>query len=212
MANFLDIDLTKRYEKQKIALRYWCIGRGYSNAVMALEFAAGYHRGTRKDNVTPEFSHPVMVACLVRTLASGLLYPEETIAAALLHDVREDYDVSDTEIRELFGGRVADAVDAMTKEYRGVKRDPQMVFDAIAADPCASIVKPMDRISNQSTMVGVFNQAKITEYIGETRRYFFPMLKTARRGYPAQEAQYENTKLILETQVQTLAVLIGQGV
>ncbi len=39
-------------------------------------------------------AHQVQVAQYLRTLQEQVLYPEGTIAMALLHDVREDYDVS----------------------------------------------------------------------------------------------------------------------
>jgi (p)ppGpp synthase/HD superfamily hydrolase len=192
------------FTKRGIALRYWLLGRQWHLASEALEFAHRYHVGTRKDGVTPEMDHQVQVAHYVRTLHEHPLYPEETIATAFLHDVREDYDVSDEEIRERFGDRVADAVDAMTKEFRGTARDPRVVFDQIASDPIASIAKGADRIHNQHTAFGVFTGDKIGEYITETEEYFLPMLRSARTRYTRQEPVYENMKFVLLSQIQLL--------
>jgi (p)ppGpp synthase/HD superfamily hydrolase len=195
---------TDELTKSRIALRYWLLGRGWHLASEALEFAEEYHTGTRKDGVTPEISHQVQVAHYLRTMHEHLLYPEETIATALLHDVREDYDVSDEEVRERFGGRVADAVDAMTKQFRGTVREPRAVFDQIAHDAIASVAKGSDRIHNQHSAFGVFSAEKVLDYIGETEEYFLPMLRAARTRFSRQEPVYENMKFVLMSQMQLL--------
>ena len=58
--------MTENYEKQKIALKYWLIGRGYHKAVEAMSFAEKFHSGTRKDGAH-EFSHQVSQASLARS-------------------------------------------------------------------------------------------------------------------------------------------------
>lgn len=201
---------TIAYEKQRVAIRYWLLGAGYLKAVEAMEFGESHHTGRRKGG-QPEFSHQVAIASWVRTLHGGLLHPEASIVVAFLHDVSEDAGVSDAEIRERWGDPVADAVAAMTKESRGVRRPDQAVFDQIAADPIASIVKPGDRIHNLSTLLGAFTPEKIAAYLGETEEFVLPMIKVARRRFPAQEPVYENAKLMLRSQVELLtAVLAAQ--
>lgn len=192
------------YTKSHIALRYWLLGKGWSSASDALRLAENHHTGTRKDGVTPEISHQIHVAHYLRTMHEHLLLPEETIAAALLHDVREDYDLLDVEIRARFGDPIADAVWAMTKTFRGTKRDPETVYNEIAANPIASVVKGADRIHNQHTAHGVFSPEKIREYIAETERFILPMLHAARTHFYLQEPVYENMKFVLNSQVQLL--------
>lgn len=194
--------------KRQIALRYWLLGKQYYGAVEAMEYAASFHRGVRKDGVTPEFSHQVAIVSQLRTLDSALRYPQEVFTAGFLHDVREDYGVSDAEIVHRFGGQVASAVDALTKEFRGEKREPASVFDAIGNDPIASVVKLADRVHNHQSMVGVFSEAKMRAYLGETRTYFFPMIRRARRRFPDQEPVYENLKLVLVSQVELIEVMV----
>ena len=199
------------YSKERIALRYWLNGRGWHRAGRAMNLAETYHRGTRKDGVTPEFAHQVSIAHYLRTLEANLSFAEDTLAVALLHDVREDHDLADREIREPFGDRVADGVDAMTKTFRGVRRDDEELFQRIGEHPCASIAKLADRIHNHSTMHGVFTPAKMTSYMDETERLFLPMLKRARRNFPEQEPVYENAKLVLTGQLNLLrAIVAGQ--
>lgn len=197
------------HEKQRIALRYWLLGAGYRLAADAMAFAEQRHVGVRKDGTTPEFAHQIAVAHYVRTLTGSLLWPQETIVVALLHDVREDYGVPDAVLRARFGPVVADAVDAMTKEFDGVRRAPEAVFQAIAADPVASVAKAADRINNQNSMLGVFSPAKVAEYVAETEEFFLPMLKAARKRFPTQEPAYENAKLVLESQLRMLRALLA---
>lgn len=204
-------DRVERFAKQRIALRYWLAGAECFTALEAFEFAAEYHRGSRKDGRTPEFAHQVAIASHVRTLLPHLDHPEATLCVALLHDVREDYDVPDSAIRNRFGEVVAAGTDALTKTFMGRDREPDSVFAAIAADPCASVVKAADRVNNQLTALGVFSSAKLQSYIDETVQRFFPMLRDARRAHPSQEAAYENLKLVLEAQVEALSAVVALG-
>ena len=196
------------WAKQRTALRYWLQGHDFTQAAYAMTWAESYHQGTRKDGVTPEFSHQVAIASHLRTFAGILRYPEETITVGLLHDVREDYNVSDEEVRALFGDLVADAVDDLTKEFRGVKRDEEDVFLAIGDSPISSVVKGTDRIHNQSSMPGVFGREKMADYGDETRRMIMPMLKRARKVFTDQEPVYEALGLVLKTQLTYIDALV----
>ena len=195
------------YGSQKTAMRYWLLGAGYHVASEAMNFAEEYHQGQRKGG-EPEFSHQVAIASTVRCFVSSLRYPEEAIATAFLHDVREDYGVSDEEIRARFGDNVANSVDAMTKETRGVRRAEGAVFEAIAGDANASVDKLADRVHNHSTMVDVFSLEKIEEYITETKTWIRPMAKEARRRFVDQEPVYEALSLVLESQLSLLESLL----
>jgi (p)ppGpp synthase/HD superfamily hydrolase len=188
-----------RYEKLRTALRYFLLGRGYYKAADALEFAATYHTGKRRDGRTPEFQHQIEITHYVRTLPS-LLHPEETLAVALLHDVTEDYDVPLSTIRIKYGNEIADAVARLDKNGK----TPEYYFELIGLCPIASIVKGADRIHNLQTMVGVFTHEKQGRYVAEVEGDFLPMLKKARRLHVAQEAAYENIKHMLVSQVELI--------
>lgn len=196
--------MTATFAKERIALRHWLLGREFYKAAEAMTYAEGHHDGLRKDGVTPEFSHQVSIALYVSTLTPHLLHPEATLTTVFLHDVCEDYDVEFAEIEDQFGAQVAEATHAMTKVYKGAKRDPHEVKAAQEKCPIASVVKGADRIHNQSTMVGVFSAAKISEYLSETSEYILPMLKVARRTFPSQDGAYQNERVVLLTQNATL--------
>ena len=67
--------------------------------VKAFHFAAAAHEGQQRRSGEPFIMHPVGVA----TICAGLRLDEQTIAAALLHDVVEDTDTSLERVREEFG-------------------------------------------------------------------------------------------------------------
>jgi len=190
----------ERYEKLKLSLRYFLLGKGYFNAVDALEFAAIYHVGTRKDGVTPELQHQVEIAHYLRTLLPSFMYPEDTLTVALLHDLLEDYEVEINVIRARYGDRVADACALLDKN--GKARD--YYFSELGMDPIGSVVKGADRIHNLQSMFGAFVRRKQEAYVSEVETMFLPMLKVARRQFATQEGAYENIKHVLTSQVHLI--------
>lgn len=189
-----------QFDKVYIALRYWLHGKGYHKALNAMSFAALYHTGMRKDNITPEFHHQISIASYIRTLPN-LQFQEDTIAAAFLHDVAEDYHVPFANIEYDFGKNITDAVKRLTKSS---EQDLSHYYNEIATCPIASIVKGGDRIHNFQTMTDVFTTEKQKEYILECNKFILPALKEARRKFPSQEPAYENIKLVLMSQIELI--------
>lgn len=78
----------------------------------ALEFATSRHRGQRREaDAAPFILHPLEVAHLLH----GRDYPDDVIAAAVLHDIVEHTDVSAHELEQRFGPRVAMLVAAVSE-------------------------------------------------------------------------------------------------
>jgi (p)ppGpp synthase/HD superfamily hydrolase len=78
----------------------------------ALEFAAARHTGQRRAaDQAPFILHPLEVAQLLH----GRDYPDEVIAAGVLHDVIEGAGVGRAELEELFGPHVASLVSAVSE-------------------------------------------------------------------------------------------------
>src|SRR5205085_2132352 len=82
--------------------------------VRAFTFAAKAHEGQQRRSGEPFIMHPVGVA----TICAGLRLDEQTIAAALLHDVVEDTGTELATVREEFGEEIAALVDGVTKLTR----------------------------------------------------------------------------------------------
>lgn len=195
--------MTEFFAKRKVALRYWLQGRNYFTALEAMEFAASYHIGTRKDGLTPEFDHQISICHFVRTLPD-LMHEEATIATMLLHDVPEDYDVPIKTIADLFGEQIAEATELLNKnDAYGRPKNHQSMIESMAKNPIASIGKPSDRIHNWNSMIGVFTPEKQLRYIEEGAQ-LIPMIKEARRRFPRQERAYENLKHMMQSQINLI--------
>lgn len=119
----------------------------------AAQFAAKCHEGQfRKYNGAPYITHPIRVAG--RT-ATHELATEELVAAAFLHDVVEDCNISLGQIKPIFGEKVASYVFELTnlpKELRPEanraerKRQDRERIATISRE--AKVVKLIDRIDN----------------------------------------------------------------
>jgi len=194
------------YEKMKIALRYWLMGRGYYKAAEAMAFAEKFHNGTRKDG-QHEFSHQVSQANLARTLVHHFNFKEEVFIVIFLHDICEDKGISYEEINQRFGEKVTKAVRLMTNVYQGVKVPNEQYYPSMAYCEIASVCKGFDRVHNLMSMLNGFKPEKRMSYIQETKDFTIPMLKLARRNFPHQEGVYENIKFIMTNQIQLYLAL-----
>lgn len=209
------------HKKDMLSMKHWLLGRNFFVALFCMEWVSLLTKDNmRKDKVTPEFNHQISIANYVRTLDDYLSYPEETYCAIFLHDLCEDYDVSFEEVRlklkeqidnssrlytkELKIDVIIQAVVNLTKVYKKNKKDATTYFNTMISDPVASIVKGADRIHNITTMVDVFNNKKKKEYLKEMEDYILPMLKESQKKHPQQNLAYENMKLVLKIQSNTI--------
>jgi len=170
---------------------------------MALDLAGQYHTGLRKDGKTPEIDHQVSISRYLLKFKTNMMYPDETIASALLHDLSEDYNFLYGDIKKYFGGRISRAVVLLTKEYFGVKRVPEIYFSQITSDPIASIVKGADRVHNVHT-IQAFKPAKKIEYTDETRDWIIPCLLEAKENFPKQASIYDKMVHILGYKINNI--------
>lgn len=193
------------HKKHLIFMRGWLLGQKYNTALRALEYASTFHTGTRKDGVTPEFSHQIEIAHFLRTMCDNMRHPEEVMTATFLHDVCEDYDIAFEEIEDLFGATVARAVRLLSKKHRGVTIPIDIYYQKLARCPIASIVKPADGDHNIRSMVGVFTREKQIDRLEMTKTLVLRAIKESRRLFPDQEPVYSNLKHSLENQIQILA-------
>ncbi len=122
----------------------------------AFEASSSAHRGQKRLSGEDFISHSVAVAKILVLQQMDSV----TIAAALLHDVPEDSDVSLQEIREDFGAEVADIVDGLTKisslTFRSAAEEQsenyRKLLLSVARDARVIIVKLADRLHNMRTL------------------------------------------------------------
>lgn len=116
----------------------------------AAEFAAEAHKGAfRKGSRVPYIYHPMEVALIVAQMTED----EEVIAAAYLHDVLEDTDVTEGELEEKFGLRVLQLVAAETenKSLSWKERKETTIRHLEAASWEVKLLALADKLSNMRT-------------------------------------------------------------
>ena len=99
----------------------------------AYETADEAHRGILRRSGEPYISHPLEVALLL----ADMRIDADGIVAALLHDVVEDTELTLDDLRERFGGAVADIVDGVTK------------FDTLAGKHGPALLAPAPPLASE---------------------------------------------------------------
>ena len=117
-------------------------------------FAAIAHQGaTRKGSRIPYLVHPVEAAGIVAEMTDD----EDLIAAAVLHDVLEDTDVTCEELEEFFGPRIAGYVNGESEAKRRdlppestwmLRKQETVDFLMNRADRNARMLALADKLSN----------------------------------------------------------------
>jgi hypothetical protein len=111
--------------------------------------AAECHQGQRRKSGDPYITHPVNVAAIM----AGLGADDQTLCAAMLHDVVEDTPFTMSALRRQFGVEVAALVAGVTALDRLKARQIAKVLAAIAsADGRVVALKMADRLHNMRTV------------------------------------------------------------
>lgn len=107
----------------------------------ALWFAVSAHAGQFDKAGFPYVLHPIRVSEAVES--------DNEKIVALLHDVVEDTDITLAQVYERFGGQIAQAVLAMTKQTKaGGSETYREYLDRIREEPMAVAVKLADMADN----------------------------------------------------------------
>lgn len=151
--------------------------KGLLQTVEVLPYARELHDGQvrkGKDRV-PYIYHPLMMAC--HALSMGL-DDDNLISAIMLHDVCEDCGIKAEELPVNEETKLA--VQLVTKDGTKTTRE---YYQAIEGNEIATMVKLLDRCNNVSGMTAAFSKEKIIDYIKETEKYVFPLMKNVKRKY-----------------------------
>ena len=90
----------------------------------AFNFAKQAHKGVRRLSGEPYIMHPIAVAQIAcQEVGLG----STSICAALLHDVVEDTDYTTEDIENIFGAKIAQIVDGLTKISGGIFGEQAMI-------------------------------------------------------------------------------------
>jgi len=208
------------------SIRVHAIKYKMRNTLIALDVAVKCHEGGERDGGEPYIIHPLMVA---KTLI--LLKLEEELAnwfphmskeeikyqcdilyaAAILHDVIEDTDIKQKQLRERgLEKEVVDTILILTKKTKGQtkKVEPEIYFKRILMNWKATLIKIADRQNNCSTMQ-VFEEPRMKKYIYETIEWFYPLCGEAKFLYPEVSNAITIMKNSIIAIVEAIATLIN---
>jgi GTP diphosphokinase / guanosine-3',5'-bis(diphosphate) 3'-diphosphatase len=136
-------------------------------------FAAHAHSGQTRSDGSPYIEHPCRLAGL---LVRHGVTDEEILAMAYLHDTVEDCDVSEDEIKEFFGERVARGVMQLTNKIEGESHERKFGRVSFVAKHNALLehcrrmdldvkwVKLADRLDNLQDSLGHWKPKRIKRY------------------------------------------------
>ncbi len=153
-------------------------GVDLSRVRAAFELADRAHAGQKRKAGTPYVTHCIEAARIC--VEMGL--DEDSVVAALLHDVIEDTALTHDDIAKEFGAEVADIVEGVTKLTRvrfTNREDEQMenlrkMLMAMAKDIRVILIKLADRLHNMRTME-YMTPAKQLEKSTETMEIYAPI-------------------------------------
>lgn len=189
-----------RFEKLRIHLRGYALGKEWYRLVRVIEVANAVHSHTRKDGVTPEFQHQLEIASYLMTLG---IASESLLIVAILHDLAEDYpdewEVYSNEFSTLLLQTELVAIKNLNKN---LFKTHSHYYSNMSNYLLSALVKGGDRINNVQTMRGAFSVEKMKSYIAESETDVLPMLKTARRQYPEHTLAFLNIETMLKNQIQ----------
>ena len=145
----------------------------------AFNFAKQAHKGVRRLSGEPYIMHPIAVAQIA---CEEVGLGSTSICAALLHDVVEDTDYTVEDIENIFGAKVAQIVDGLTKISGGIFGEQasaqaenfKKLLLTMSDDIRVILIKICDRLHNMRTLESqpANKQYKIA---GETLYIYAPL-------------------------------------
>ena len=122
----------------------------------AFEYAKSKHEGQVRRSGEKYIIHPVEVANILAELELDV----ESIAAGLMHDVVEDTEVTNDQMKSMFGEEIAKLVDGVTKlgkiAYKTKEENQaenlRKMFMAMGDDIRVVLIKLADRLHNMRTL------------------------------------------------------------
>ena len=145
----------------------------------AFNFANQAHKGIKRRSGEPSIMHPIAVAQIV---CNEIGLGSTSICAALLHDVVEDTDYTVEDIENIFGPKIAQIVDGLTKISGGIFGDRasaqaenfKKLLLTMSNDIRVILIKIADRLHNMRTL-GSMLPNKQYKIAGETLYIYAPL-------------------------------------
>ena len=166
----------------------------------AFNFARQAHKGVRRLSGEPYIMHPIAVAQIA---CAEIGLGSTSICSALLHDVVEDTDYTVEDIENIFGAKIAQIVDGLTKISGGIfgeqasaqAKNFKKLLLTMSDDIRVILIKICDRLHNMRTLESqpANKQYKIA---GETLYIYAPLAN--RLGLNKIKSELENLSFKFE--------------
>ena len=166
----------------------------------AFNFARQAHKGVRRLSGEPYIMHPIAVAQIA---CEEVGLGSTSICSALLHDVVEDTDYTVEDIENIFGSKIAQIVDGLTKISGGIFGEQasaqaenfKKLLLTMSDDIRVILIKMCDRLHNMRTLESqpANKQYKIA---GETLYIYAPLAN--RLGLNKMKSELENLSFRFE--------------
>lgn len=190
-------EILKRYRE---LLNAWNTGAGERNQRMvrkAFNLAATAHKDMRRKSGEPYIYHPIEVA---RIVAGEIGLGETSIVCALLHDVVEDSNYTNDDIRRMFGDKVARIIDGLTKikelfdhsTASAQAENFRKMLLTLSDDVRVILIKLADRLHNMRTLDAMPPEKQL-KIASETIYLFAPLAH--RLGLYAIKSELEDLAL-----------------
>ncbi len=145
----------------------------------AYVFALNKHGTQIRESGDPYFSHPLEVA----EILINLKMDQETVIAGILHDTIEDTNTTLEEITEIFGKKISDIVNGVTKLSRfelssigGAQTENfKKLLISAASDIRVLVIKLADRLHNMRTLKYKKKKSKRQFIAKETLEIYAPL-------------------------------------
>ena len=180
----------------------------------AFEFANEAHSGQFRTSGDPYVSHPIAVA----NILSSFHMDEDSLSAAMLHDVIEDCGVPKKVIEEQFNKNVANLVDGVSKldQLNITSRTEvnaenfQKMILAMAKDIRVIVVKLADRLHNMRT-IEYLDQEKKKRIAKETLEIYAPIAHRIGMNNVYRELEDRSFKVLYPTRYRELRTALKKN-
>jgi len=180
----------------------------------AYNFACEAHSGQYRSSGDPYVTHPIAVASIL----SSFRMDEDSLSAAMLHDVIEDTGIPKSVIEKKFNKEVADLVDGVSKldklsitsRTEAEAENLQKMVLAMSKDIRVIVVKLADRLHNMRTLL-YLNREKQLKIARETLEIYAPIAHRIGMNNVYRELEDLAFKVIYPTRHERLKAAVKKN-
>ncbi|RME17739.1 MAG: bifunctional (p)ppGpp synthetase/guanosine-3',5'-bis(diphosphate) 3'-pyrophosphohydrolase [Bacteroidetes bacterium] len=189
-------EILRRYRKLLKSIKRKITPEERKNIRKAFDLAVKAHANIRRKSGEPYIYHPIAVA---QICAEEMGLGDTSVICALLHDTVEDTDITLQDIEKLFGKKIANIINGLTKISTVLDKNQSVqaenfrkVLLAMAQDIRVILIKIADRLHNMRTLEHMSREQQI-KIASETLFLYAPLAH--RLGLNAIKTELEDLGL-----------------